>query len=71
MSKIFTVILKNLSFFQLLNDTNHLVKCNCLSLFGELTPINALHGDWVKFICEYTKSQDPRVRTSAYNAMVS
>ena len=34
-------------------------------------PINTLQGEWVKFICGYTKSQDPRVRTAAYNAMVN
>lgn len=55
---------------QFLKDTNHLVKCNCLSLIGQLTPVNNSQFESVQLICCYTRSQDPRVRTAAYNAMV-
>ncbi len=55
---------------QLLNNSNHLVKCHCLSLLGGLTSLNNLQGENVKLICKFTKSQDPRVRTAAYDAMV-
>jgi len=55
---------------QYLNDTNHLVKCKSLSLIGLLTPINNSQCETVKFIGGYTKSQDPRVRSTAYHAML-
>lgn len=56
---------------QLLNNSNHLVKCHSLSLLGELTSLNNFQGENVKLICRFTKSQDPRVRTAAYNALVT
>lgn len=56
--------------FQLLNNSNHLVKCHCLSLLGVLRSLNNLQGENVKLICKFTKSQDPRVRTAAYDALV-
>ena len=56
---------------QLLNDPNHLVKCSCLTLLGELIVVSSSNGDGVRFVCNYTKCQDPRVRTAAYNAMVN
>lgn len=55
---------------QFLTSSNHIVKCISLSLLGDLMVVNNSNGDGVKFICCYTKSQDPRVRTAAYNAMV-
>jgi vesicle coat complex subunit len=55
---------------QLLNNSNHLVKCHCLSLLGGLRSLNNLQGENVKLICKFTKSQDPRVRTAAYDALV-
>jgi hypothetical protein len=55
---------------QLLNNSNHLVKCHCLSLLGDLVNVNYLQGENVNLICKFTKSQDPRVRTAAYDALV-
>ncbi|EFX70011.1 hypothetical protein DAPPUDRAFT_328539 [Daphnia pulex] len=55
---------------KLLNNSNHLVKCHCLSLLGGLTSLNNLQGENVKLICKFTKSQDPRVRTAAYDALL-
>lgn len=57
--------------WQMLSSSNHLVKCHSLFLLGELTNPNNSRGENVKTICKFTKSQDPRVRTSAYNALVS
>jgi len=55
---------------QYLNDTNHLVKCNALSLISLLTPLSNSQCETVKLIGAHTKSQDPRVRTAAYHAML-
>lgn len=55
---------------QLLNNSSHLVKCHCLSLLGGLSNTTNLQGENVKHICKFTKSQDPRVRTAAYDALL-
>ena len=47
-----------------------MVKCCCPSLLGELSNQNNFQAENVKLLCKFTRSQDPRVRTTAYDSLV-
>lgn len=56
-----------------LKDTNHTVKCKCLEIIGVLTPISTgKHAEEIlKLISSYFNNDDARVRSQAFNTMIT
>lgn len=58
---------------QYLNDNSHLVKSKCLEMISDLTAIENTAENintTMKILGEYSRNQDPRVRTTAFEAML-
>ena len=71
------IIRKSIILFQQLTDTNHTVRSKCLNLIGALArsdPETEKSEDSEKspqqILDEYSRDTDPRVRTSAFKALV-
>nr|CAD7263757.1 unnamed protein product [Timema shepardi] len=60
---------------QRLKDTSHLVKCTSLELIGDLLPVGATvetsPGSIMRLVGDYTHSDEGRVRSAAFRAMMT
>ncbi|XP_071440620.1 integrator complex subunit 4 [Hetaerina americana] len=59
---------------QYLTDTSHSVKCKCLELIGSLLPVGGpadVTQSMIHLVGDFTHSQEPRVRSAAFKAMLS
>lgn len=60
---------------QYLTDTSHYVKCKCLELIGELLPVGGSYESsaqaMMRHVGDYTHSEDARVRSAAFRAMLT
>ncbi|CAG2068113.1 unnamed protein product, partial [Timema podura] len=58
-----------------LKDTSHLVKCTSLELIGDLLPVGATvetsPGSIMRLVGDYTHSDEGRVRSAAFRAMMT
>ncbi|XP_069683725.1 integrator complex subunit 4 [Periplaneta americana] len=60
---------------QYLTDTSHYVKCKCLELIGELLPVGGPSESnaqsMMRYVGDYTHSEDARVRSAAFRTMLT
>ena len=70
----------SLIFLQHANDSNHVVRCSCLNLIGAVGSPDTVskeidHSEDIisvqTLLISFTQDQDPRVRYSAFRAIVS
>ncbi|RZF49050.1 hypothetical protein LSTR_LSTR013945 [Laodelphax striatellus] len=57
-----------------LKDTNHMVKRKCLSIIGKFLPNNERDPNTLatmRFVNDYTHSEDPRVRADAFLTLIA
>lgn len=54
---------------QMLLDSNHQVQCKCLRLLSDLLPTEGRPEALSALLSDYSRHQDPRVRTAAFRAM--
>ncbi|XP_077516284.1 integrator complex subunit 4 [Amblyomma americanum] len=54
---------------QALLDSNHRVQCKCLRLLSDLLPTDGRPEALSALLSDYSRHQDPRVRTEAFQAM--
>ncbi|KAL1427781.1 hypothetical protein MTO96_003125 [Rhipicephalus appendiculatus] len=54
---------------QALLDGNHRVQCKCLRLLSDLLPTDGRPEALTSLLSDYSRHQDPRVRTEAFQAM--
>lgn len=56
-----------------LKDTNHTVKCKCLEIIGDLTPVytGKKGDDILKLVSSYFNNDDARVRSQAFSTMIT
>lgn len=56
-----------------LKDTNHSVKCKCLEIIGDLTPVctGSQAEDILKLVSSYFNNDDARVRSQAFQTMIT